>query len=605
MRTVAIAKIFRHSTLPLFVGAVMVLAACSGDTRNTATPPLSNPASEVTIHVTIPKVTSATARGARYVSPATTQMTIDIEQSGVPVSGYPQTIGLTPTSTGCTSTLADTLCQLSLPLAPGAYTATIGLLDTSGNALSTAQSVPFTVVAGSNNSIPIVLGGIPHAILVSTENPTTSQVQSGSEVAFLGTSSLTLSVVATDADGNLILGPGAPTISASVSAVSSGSGINVSTPSSSASNTIVLSATGFGSAALSLVATPSSGSALDEQISLLATALVKTLAGSTTSGFADGTGSAASFNIPSGISYNASNGDLYVADSSNCAIRQVTTAGVITTIAGAGPSGCGFANGTGNLATFHSPNAVTYDSGNGNLYVDDSSNCAIRQVTTAGVVTTIAGANPASCGFSDGTGSAAKFNAPEGITYDPGDGDLYVADTYNCAIRQVTTAGVVTTIAGANPASCGLADGTGSAAKFNVPTDIVYDPGNGDLYVADYSNCAIRQVTTVGVVTTIAGANPASCGFADGTGSAAKFNGPDGLAYDLGNGDIYVTDYSNCAIRQLTTTGVVTTVAGSPSGCTFATGLDSSIDHPVGITDDAANGLFYITDSNAVQSLQL
>ncbi|MDH2910447.1 MAG: hypothetical protein HKL92_05610 [Candidatus Eremiobacteraeota bacterium] len=286
------------------------VAACAGTVHlATGAVPKRLP-NGATIRITIPKK-SASGRGAQYVSPATTQMTIDIEQGGVAVSGYPQTIGLTPTSTGCTSTLANTLCQLSLALAPGAYTATISLLDASNNTLSSAQSVPFTVVAGTNNTIPIVLGGIPHAIDLTP----------------------------------------------------------VDAPNSIGPSGLAISSTGYGSATLTVVATPSNGSALDEQISALATTLVKTLAGSTTSGFTDGTGSAASFNIPTGISYHASNGDLYVTDSSNCAIPQVTTAGVVTTVAGS-PGDCTFARGLG--SSIDHPVGITYDGTNGLLYITDS-----------------------------------------------------------------------------------------------------------------------------------------------------------------------------------------------------------------------------------------
>lgn len=342
------------------------VAACAGTVHMaTGAVPQRLP-NGATIRITIPKK-SASGRGAQYVSPATTQMTIDIEQGGVAVSGYPQTIGLTPTSTGCTSTLANTLCQLSLALAPGAYTATISLLDASNNTLSSAQSVPFTVVAGTNNTIPIVLGGIPHAIDLTPVDAPNSIGPSG--LSLLGMQSIAVAAYATDADDNIIVGPGAPTMTASVSSVSSGSGIGVTSPSSTTPNTLAISSTGYGSATLTVVATPSNGSALDEQISALATTLVKTLAGSTTSGFTDGTGSAASFNIPTGISYHASNGDLYVTDSSNCAIRQVTTAGVVTTVAGS-PGDCTFARGLG--SSIDHPVGITYDGTNGLLYITDS-----------------------------------------------------------------------------------------------------------------------------------------------------------------------------------------------------------------------------------------
>lgn len=591
-------RLFARLVRALVLGAApAALAACAG-TANMATGAVPQRLPNgATIRVSIPKP-SASARGARYVSPATTQMTIDIEQSGVPVSGYPQTIALTPTSTGCTSTLANTLCQLSVALAPGSYTATVTLLDASNNALSSAQSIPFTVVAGTNNVIPLVLGGIPHAIDLTPVNAPNTLGPSGLEV--LGMQSIPIAAYATDADDNIIVGPGAPTIAASVSSVSSGSGISVTSPSSTTPNTIALSSTGYGSATLTVVATPSNGSAIQTQLPVTTGYYVTTLAGSATAGFADGTGSAAAFYGQDGIAYDSGNGNFYLADGSNCAIRQSTTAGVVTTIAGTGSSGCGFADGSGSTAHFHTPFSIVYDSGNGDLYVADSLNCAIRQVTTAGVVTTLAGST--SCGFADGTGSTAKFNIPEGITYDPSNGDLYVADTSNCAIRQVTTTGVVTTIAGANPASCGFANGTGSAAKYYGPRGITYDGNNGDLYVADAYNCAIRQVTTAGVVTTIAGST--SCGFVDGAGSAAKLNYPYGIAFDLDNGDLYVADYLNCAIRQVSTTGIVTTIAGGPSSCTFGAGSSGPINRPFDVTFDQINGTLYATDYSAVQSVE-
>ena len=575
------------------------MVGCAGSAHLTSPVVPQRSPSDVTVRITIPKK-NATGRGAQYVSPATTQMTIDIEQGGVAVSGYPQTIGLTPTSTGCTSTLANTLCQLSLALAPGAYTATISLLDASGNALSSAQSVPFTVVAGTNNTIPIVLGGIPHAIDLTPVNAPNSIGPSGLEV--LGMQSIPIAAYTTDADDNIIVGPGAPTMTASVSSVSSGSGIGVTSPSSTTPNTLSISSTGYGTATLTVVATPSNGSAIQTQVPVTTGYYVTTVAGSGASGFADGTGGAAMFFGQDGIAYDPGNGNFYLADGNNCAIRQVSTAGVTTTLAGAYPETCGFLDGTGNAARFHTPFAITYDEGNGDLYAADSLNCAVRLVTTAGVVTTLAGSG--ACGLTDGTGSAAKFYYPEGITYDPGNGNLYVADTSNCAIRQVTTAGVVTTIAGANPVSCGFADGTGSAAKFSGLRGITYDPTNGDLYVADQYNCAIRQVTTAGVVTTIAGANPASCGFADGTGSAAKFGEVHGISYDISNGNLYVADYGNCAIRQVSTIGIVTTIAGRPGSCAYGEGFDATIELPFDVAFDQSNNLLYITDYSSVQSVQ-
>jgi sugar lactone lactonase YvrE len=188
----------------------------------------------------------------------------------------------------------------------------------------------------------------------------------------------------------------------------------------------------------------------------------------------------------------------------------------------------------------------------GNVYVADSSNFTIRKVTPAGVVTTLAGL-AGSYGSADGTGSAARFSAASGVAVDSM-GNVYVADTGNNTIRKVTPAGVVTTLAGL-AGSSGSADGTGSAARFNSPQGVAVD-GSGSVYVADHSNNTIRKVTPVGtnwVVRTLAGlAGPQSetfYGSADGTGSAARFSNPYGVAVD-GAGNLYVADSSNNTIRK-------------------------------------------------------
>src|SRR5207253_1773206 len=154
----------------------------------------------------------------------------------------------------------------------------------------------------------------------------------------------------------------------------------------------------------------------------------------------------------------------------------------------------------------------------------------IRQVTPAGVATTLAG-SPGKSGSADGTGSAARFYGPFGVAVDSA-GNVYVADKYNDTIRQVTPGGVVTTLAGL-AGNDGSADGTGSAARFYCPVGVAVDSA-GNVYVAAYHNDTIRQVTSAGVVTTLAG-SAGKGGSADGTGSAARFYNPSGVAVDTGN----------------------------------------------------------------------
>jgi len=320
---------------------------------------------------------------------------------------------------------------------------------------------------------------------------------------------------------------------------------------------------------------------------------VSTFAGSTTAGYADGTGSAASFETPSGVAVD-SNGNVYVADTDNQEIRKITPAGVVSTLAGS--TTVGHADGTGSAASFQAPGGVAVDS-NGNVYVADTHNYAIRKITPAGVVSTLAGGAP---GKADGTGSAASFDLPTGVAVDS-NGNVYVADSFNYAIRKITPTGVVSTLAGSG--AVGAADGTGRAASFYLPNGVAVD-GSGNVYVADWGNNAIRKITPAGVVTTLAGSTTITPGNDDGTGRAASFSIPAGVAVDS-SGNVYVADYVNNEIRKVTSAGVVTTLAGSTTaGNADGTGSAASFKQPHGVAVDS-NGNVYVADqgNNAIRKL--
>jgi sugar lactone lactonase YvrE len=366
--------------------------------------------------------------------------------------------------------------------------------------------------------------------------------------------------------------------------------------------------------------------------------VVTTLAGTAgSSGSADGTGAAARFNGPAGVAVDRA-GNVFVADDGNNTIRKITPSGVVTTLAGSADQP-GSADGTGAAARFSSPSGVAVD-GSGNVFVADSFNSTIRKITPSGVVTTLAGTaalfndpwgvavdgsgnvfvadrdndtiwkitpsgvvttlaeTAGSSGSADGTGAAARFSSPSGVAVD-GSGNVFVADSFNNAIRKITPSGVVTTLAGTAGLD-GSADGTGAAALFNQPEGVAVD-GSGNVFVADTDNNTIRKITPSGVVTTLAG-TAGSSGSADGTGAAALFNGPSGVAVD-GSGNIFVADTYNNAIRKITPSGVVTTIVGvaAPVSAGNLPGpLPASILSPVGVAIDPSTGKLYITLPDAV-----
>ncbi len=301
--------------------------------------------------------------------------------------------------------------------------------------------------------------------------------------------------------------------------------------------------------------------------------VVTTFVGSGVAGGADGTGTAATFNGPSGICGDLA-GNLFVIDYFGNKIRKITPAGDVTTIAGSGSAG--FANGNGTSATFSSPYDICIDA-TGNLYVTDATNHSIRKITPTGDVTTFAGLGTP--GSQDGTTSNATFNNPLGIAID-GANNIYICDVGNSKIRKITAAGVVSTIAGSG--SGGSADGPGSTATFYNNFGLCID-ANGNLYVADSYNNKIRKILPDGTVSTYTGTGTA--GMDNGGLSTATFDRPHNICIDaLGN--FYIADTFNRLIRKITTSfasidensqNPVFTLAPNPA----STNISLTTDEPV------------------------
>jgi DNA-binding beta-propeller fold protein YncE len=281
---------------------------------------------------------------------------------------------------------------------------------------------------------------------------------------------------------------------------------------------------------------------------------VRTLAGlPETPGSADGTNTTARFNDPAGLAL-APDGTIFVADNQNHALRRIGTNGVVTTLA-ALLGVPGSADGTGSTARFDSPTGLVLGP-DGALYVSDTGNHTIRRVTTNGVVTTLAG-SAGTADYVDGPATSARFNQPLGLAIAP-DGTVFVADSGNHLIRIIATNGTVSVLAG-NPETFGSADGTGTNAFFNSPVGLALTP-DGSLFVSDANNFTLRRVTASGVVTTIAGA-AGQDGSTDGPATAARFGKPAELAL-APNGTLYIADAAHHTIRRLTPDGRVSTIAG-------------------------------------------
>jgi sugar lactone lactonase YvrE len=249
-----------------------------------------------------------------------------------------------------------------------------------------------------------------------------------------------------------------------------------------------------------------------------------------------------------------------VADTGNDTIRviapdpasnnAITPNSVVSTLAGS-PGQPGYADGQGANALFNAPIGLAVSS-SGTIYIGDSQNHVIRQMTPSGTVSLYAG-TPGKPGFQNGAAGSALFNQPNGLAL-KADGTLLVADYGNSSIRSISPAGQVATLAGQD--THGFADGAPSSALFYWPVSIAVD-ATGVVWVADTSNHVIRKISADGSVLTIAGAG-GTAGNLDGTGTAALFDFPCGIAV-LPSGDLLVADTDNHYLRKVTTSGVVTT----------------------------------------------
>jgi sugar lactone lactonase YvrE len=322
-----------------------------------------------------------------------------------------------------------------------------------------------------------------------------------------------------------------------------------------------------------------------------------TLAGTSSPGYSGDGGAAiaAQINKPYGVAVDSA-GNLFIADGLNHVVRKVSTSGVITTVAGNGYSGYSGDGGLAISAQLSTPFGIAIDS-TGNLFIADSYNHSIRAVSaSSGIITTVAGNG--SFGFSGDGGQAtsAQLNYPFGVAVDSA-GNIFIADADNHRIRKVSSLGVITTVAGNGSYGFSGDSGAATSAKLNWPNGIAVD-STGSFYIADTSNNRIRKVSAVGIINTIAGDGTTVY---DGDGisaTSASISVPTGIAVDAA-GSLFIADQYHSRIRKISS-GIIATVAGNGSSGFSGDGGAATlaqINFPYSVAVDSTGNLF-IADSN-------
>ncbi len=542
---------------------------------------------------------------------------------------------------GIGSTVTSNSVKLTIQQAPqitslASATFQIGVLNTFQIQATGSPAPTFSVGSGFPGSLDSNTGVISYTPANDSGSPFTFIIQAANGVSPAAQQTFTLTVTPTGAlpsfttqPGNATIAIGAPATFTAVAAgtptptyqwqrePSTGGGfVNITDGgaySGATTGTLSISAvnTGMNGDRYQVIASntvnnnPASATSNIATLTVNVGTIISTIAGTVgTSATLDETGLKAQFTNPYAVATDSSVvGNVYVADPTAHVIRKITTAGVVTTIAGK-VGIAGNLDGSVADARFNGPSGVAVDSG-GTIYVADTNNHTIRVISLLnGVpsnVTTLAG-TAGSIGSTDsanGSGSSARFNYPFGVAVDSF-GTVYVADTFNNTIRKVTQTGGVTTIGGV-AGSRGSANGVVPNSRFALPIGVAVD-AQGSVYVADSGNNVIRRINQGGEASTYAGSvgNP---GTTDGAAlTAARFSSPNSVAVDS-NGVVYVAEPTVHTIRRIAlasfgVAGDVTTLAGSPgtSGSADGAGSAARFFQPNGIAVDSS-GNVYVADS--------
>ena len=273
----------------------------------------------------------------------------------------------------------------------------------------------------------------------------------------------------------------------------------------------------------------------------------------------------------------------------------------IATVAGTGNYAFTGDGGVATSAGLENPDGVACDAA-GNLYVADYADNHVRRVDTFGIITTVAGGG---AGADGSPATNASLSNPTGLAVDAA-GNLYIADKGNNRIRKVNTSGIITTFAGTNVSGFAGDGGSATNARLSSPTSVALD-ASGNLYIADTGNSRIREVNTSGMITTVAGTNVSGFSGDGGAATDARLSGVSGVAVDS-SGDLFILDSSNHRVRLVDTSGVITTVAGSGSASYSGDGgaaLSAGLFGPQGLALDNQGNVYVADSGNRVRKVSL
>jgi trimeric autotransporter adhesin len=328
-----------------------------------------------------------------------------------------------------------------------------------------------------------------------------------------------------------------------------------------------------------------------------AAGIITTVAGNGSQGSSGDGGPAlsASIDFPDGLAVD-SRGNLYIADGNSRTVRMVSTSGIITSvIAGTGYSGDG---GPASGAGLTWAGGLAFDSV-GNLYIADSGR--VRKVSTAGIISSVAGNGNASYSGDGGPAANAQLNQPDDIAVDSS-GNIYVADTNNERIRKISTTGNIITVAGSGANGYSGDDGLATQAALRILFGGVAVDKSGNIYIADYADGVIRKVTSGGIITTVAGKGSGNCMLSGDGGQAtsAQLCSPTKVAVD-NSGNLYIADSSNYRVRKVSASGIITTIAGNGTAGYSGDGgpaVNAQLNRPVGVAVDNSGNVYIADDYN-------